>query len=113
MKKFFIFAVCAVLLSVTTLQVYAQDSYSARTFGFFTGDYSTKNGSILISGLYKFGNSDLGKMIGIGQLKYWDMVDTSIPNCKHAFANDFTIIFENGDYAQQTDLISGRHLMVT
>ena len=76
------------------------DSYTDQIFGSFTGDYNDKNGWFVFNGNYKYAYSYNGKIIGIGQIKYFDWDDSSIPNCKRAFADDFTLIFENGNYGR-------------
>ena len=75
--------------------------YDTKMFGIVSGTYDTKNGMINLSGMYKYGNSNLSDIRILGQLKYWDMIDTSIPNCYHAFSDNMRVLFDkNRSYGE-------------
>src|SRR3990167_10253766 len=68
--------------------------HSAKMFGIVSGDYNNKNGLLNLSGMYKYGNTNLSDVRIFGVLKSWNYWDSSIPNCKHAFTDDMTIMFD-------------------
>ena len=100
MKKIFCLIAIIALFMVIPSSVFAQNyrddttKYDAKMFGIVSGDYNKKNGIIHLSGMYKYSNSPLSDVKILGQIKYWDFYDTSIPNCFHTFSDDLTIFFD-------------------
>ena len=92
--------VFVVFFSAEMIQDALADSYTDQFFGSFNGKYNDKNGAIFFTGNYKHTYSYNGKITGIGQLKYFDWEDSSIPQCKRAFVDDFTLHFGDGNYGR-------------
>ena len=98
MKQLAIIAIITVAILVP-LQAFASSydettKHSAKMFGIVSGDYNNKNGLLNLSGMYKYGNTNLSDIRIVGVLKSWNYWDSSIPNCKHAFSDDMIVMFD-------------------
>ena len=93
-----------ILMAVPLLPIFA-DKYDSQSLGILQGKYDKKNGFIDTNGLLILPNNNYNYIKFLGQLKEWNYNDSSIPNCRHAFGDDFIIYFDKNSDASYAKIV--------
>ena len=98
------FFLILILMAVPLLPVFA-DKYDYKSLGILQGDYNKKNGALDLKGLLILPNKNYNYIKLVGVLKEWNYEDSSIPNCRHAFSDDMTMLFDRNSDANYAKIV--------